>query len=496
MSMVDLLKFLNVLKQFQFAKPSFKRLILVGDPNQLPAIGYGKVFKDILYYLRSNERFRHNFIELTGNYRSTLYGNKVLDLSHVFEEKGEPDAEIEDILQAKSGDRDISNGFRIVFWKDENELKNKIEKEFIDLAKNENLDGNLQELLHQLLGLNKNGAFRKEVLPRLDYFQIITPYLSGLSGADGLNDYFQKSFKSLFNLSLAKGLFKESDKIIRTKNYYDDENLLISNGSIGLIKSDPNDALFFQENKYEEIKLKDIRKNEREFLELAYAISIHKSQGSGFDNIFLVVPNRYGLLSKELIYTALTRCKKTIVLFLQNMPEKQNKKSLLEIARTRTFTDSRKTSLLLNQPFRYFSLEPESGVFVQSRTELMIYHSLKLKRELVGKTEFDFFYEKYPTDAFGNEIKIKTDFTIISQGRTFYWEHLGRLGNRDYERVWSKLKRPTYRSNNLESQLITTDELRGISTEKIDLIVDAIYSYKIISEDITNKYSLNHYSLR
>lgn len=496
MSMVDLLKFLKVLKQFQFSKPSFKRLILVGDPNQLPAIGYGKVLKDILYYLRSTEKYRNNFIELTGNYRSTLSGNKVLELSHVFEEKGEPNAEIEDILQAKSGDKNISDGFRILFWRDEKELKDKIEKEFIELSKKENLDGSKQELLHQLLGLNKNGSFKKDNLPKLDYFQIITPYLSGLSGADGLNDYFQKSYKSSLELTLAKGLFKEADKIIRTKNYYEDEKLLISNGSIGLIKSDHYESLFFQENKYEEVKLKNIRKNEREFLELAYAISIHKSQGSGFDNIFLVVPNRYGLLSKELIYTALTRCKKTIVLFLQSMPEKQNKKSLLEIARTRTFTDARKTSLLLIQPFRYFSLEPEEGVFVQSRTELIIYHALRIKREQVGKTEFDFFYEKYPTDSAGIEIKIKTDFTIISKGRIFYWEHLGRLGNRDYERVWFKLKRPTYKSNNLERHLITTDELKGISTEKIDSIVDAIYKGEILSEDKTNKYSLNHISLR
>ena len=68
--------------------------------------------------------------------------------------------------------------------------------------------------------------------------------------------------------------------------------------------------------------------------------------------------------------------------------------------------------------------------------------------------------------------------------------------NRDYERVWFKLKRPTYKSNNLETYLITTDEFKGISTEKIDSIVNAIFSGEILSEDKTNKYFPNHFSLR
>ena len=55
-----------------------------------------------------------------------------------------------------------------------------------------------------------------------------------------------------------------------------------------------------------------------------------------------------------------------------------------------------------------------------------------------------------------------------------HWEHLGRLGNRVYERLWKNLKRPTYKANLLESDLLTTDELRGLSTDKIDAIIQQI----------------------
>ena len=99
------------------------------------------------------------------------------------------------------------------------------------------------------------------------------------------------------------------------------------------------------------------------------------------------------------------------------MTKEKNRKSLLEFARNTTFTDSRKTSLLLDKPFRYFSLEPEKGVYVQSRTELMIYHALKRKRDELGSSAFDFYYERHPINSNGEEVKIKTDFTVISKGK-------------------------------------------------------------------------------
>jgi exodeoxyribonuclease V alpha subunit len=148
------------------------------------------------------------------------------------------------------------------------------------------------------------------------------------------------------------------------------------------------------------------------------------------------------------------------------------------------------------QPFRYFSLEPEPGVFVQSRTELMIYHALMRMRDELGKNKFDFLYEQYPVLADGTSLKIKTDFSVICGPSTWYWEHLGRLGNRVYERTWKTLKRPSYVNAGLETKLITSDELRGISPVKIDTIIKSIANGSVANEDSSQKYSLFHYSLR
>lgn len=498
MSMVDLIKFHDVLKQFQFSKPCFKRLILVGDPNQLPAIGYGKVLKDILYYLKSNELYKNNYIELNGNLRAELVESKVITLSSSFEESGEIDDNLESVLNKVGSDKTDLPGLNFYYWSNENELRNKIEKEFILLCKRERITGTKQEQLHQLLGLNKNGSQKNNKLPTLDNFQILTPYLAGPSGADGINDYIQREFKHDLELNLAKGLFKEYDKIIRTKNYYNYETkeLQISNGSIGLIHKGGNEVLQFQESDFTEIKVRELRKNEREFFELAYAVSVHKSQGSGFDHLFIVIPQKPGLLSRELIYTALTRCRKSVSLFLQYQPDKPSQLNVLSFARGRTFTDCRKTSLLLEQPFRYYSLEPEPGVFVQSRTELMIYHELKRKREMLGSDNFDFKYEMYPVNQYGEEIKIKTDFTIYTKGKIWLWEHLGRLGIASYVRNWKTLKRPTYEKNGFSESLITTDELKGLSIDKIEIIINLIAEGEVTTEDLSNKYSFHHFSLR
>src|SRR5690606_24269905 len=114
------------------------------------------------------------------------------------------------------------------------------------------------------------------------------------------------------------------------KNYYEGKELLLSNGTLGIINEVKSESFYFEDyDGVSSIDFKDLRTSEREFFDLAYAITVHKSQGNGFNHLFLVIPERFGLLSKELIYTALTRTKKSITLFIQN--PKDNKKTVLEI---------------------------------------------------------------------------------------------------------------------------------------------------------------------
>jgi hypothetical protein len=237
-----------------------------------------------------------------------------------------------------------------------------------------------------------------------------------------------------------------------------------------------------------------IRSSDQEFFDLAYAITVHKSQGSGFNHSFFVLPNKSGLLSKELIYTALTRSRESISLFVQGEPGGTFEKSVLEKSRLRSYTESRKTSLLLDKPFRYYALEVD-GKFIESRVELLIYQALKTAQERLGPENISFMYEVKPT-VNGTELPMKTDFTIITKNGIWYWEHLGRIGNKKYEWTWHQVKKPSYQKFSAYENLLTTHERNGINPEKIAEIIRLIVENNVATEDPSNRYSKHHYSLR
>ncbi|GAB3740519.1 ATP-dependent DNA helicase [Spirosoma lituiforme] len=495
MSMVDLVKCKRLFDLFEFRRPSFKRLIFVGDPNQLPPIGYGKVLKDIIYYLKSHPEYKSSYIELQANCRNELAESQILDLSEGFV----PDGDLSDDLlkRIKSGKPDISKGLRIHYWQTEVELYNHINAEFDDLCNSHQFTGTREERMNQLFRLLPNGAVNSQKKPDLDRLQLITPYNADFWGTGQLNDFIQEHYKSSKELALMNNRFKQADKIIRTKNYYERNKLVLSNGSIGLIRMEgKQEVLYFPELK-EPMPLNGesgIRSSDREDFDLAYAISVHKAQGSGFNHVFLILPKKLGLLSKELVYTALTRSKESVTLFVQGSFDEPFGKGVLDKARSRSFTESRRTTLLLPKPFKFYALEAD-GTFIESRVELLIYQALKAAQNNVGEADFTFSYEEKPF-ANGTEVPIKTDFTIRHQTTTWYWEHLGRLGNKRYEQTWQEVKKPTYKSAGLYEQLLTTDERSGIDPAKIDEIIRGIVSGNVSTEDRTERYSSHHFSLR
>jgi len=490
-SMVDLLKFERLLNIFNFEEPSFKRLILIGDPNQLPAIGYGRILEDLLSYLRTNPQYHNNYIQLETNCRSELKNNDVLKLAEAFKQNGEFDLDL--LSKFKNKETIISEGFKARYWTNKEDFYQQIEAEFEILSKNEGLKGDITSKLNQILGLTENGEI-DEYKTKIENFQILTPYNSQYSGASSINGHIQTQFKN-YKFEFRKNQFKKGDKLIRTKNYYNNKELILSNGTMGIINNEKKEENFYYETSdgLYYIPFNEIRRNEQEYFELAYAISVHKSQGSGFNHLFLVLPARYGLLSKELVYTALTRTKKSITLFLQTNDEKNN--NVLEIAQNRSFSASRRTSLMLDKPYRFYDLEPEPGIYVESRVELLIYHLLMKKRDELGIDKFNFSYETKPNIE-GSVINIKTDFTVYCNNIVWYWEHLGLLGQHKYTWTWQNLKKKTYKEAGIWDNIITTDETNGINPGKIEKIIDLIIQNKIETEDKHNQYSNHHYFIR
>jgi ATP-dependent exoDNAse (exonuclease V) alpha subunit len=493
MSMVDLMKLRRLFKLFNFKIPSFRRLILVGDPHQLPAIGYGKVLKDIIYYLTTHPKYADSYIELQTNCRQELAESKILEFSEGFITDGELSPELKDKIA--SGDIDVSKGFRVHYWQTEDQLNKILDTEFDVLTKSLKIKGDKLARLNQLFGLSSNGGAIDFGKLNLEYFQILSPYKSDYFGTGQINEYIQTEYKVDLELELMDDWFKQSDKIIRTKNYYVKNRLILSNGSIGLIRDDGDTQLYFSELEEPMALYGDdgIRSSEQEYFDLAYTITVHKSQGSGFHHTFFVLPNKPGLLSKELVYTALTRSRESITLFIQGTPGDLFDKTVLEKARSRSYTESRKTSLLLDKPFRYYALEAD-GQFIESRVELLIYQALKESQKKYGEN-LSFMYEVRP-EIEGQKLPMKTDFTIITGSGIWYWEHLGRIGNKKYEWTWQEIKKPSYQKFNAFEKLITTDERNGINPDKISEIISLIIENKVETEDPTKRYSNHHYSLR
>ena len=488
-SMVDLIKFKDLIGYFNVDNPAFKRLILVGDQYQLPPIGFGKVFIDLIRYLKNAEEYEANFIELEVNCRQEL-DDKIIDFSKIYSKQN---IAYESLLEEAAKGGDLSEKFHISYWSTQDELQNKLKERFRKLDKKNN--DSLNAILNGLLELDANGGINTETgqdIFKLDAFQLLAPYRTGQCGTIILNQVIQDEFRKDVDFISLKGFaFKHSDKIIQTRNFYVDDDLFLSNGSMGLVIKDGKASQFyFPERGYEPLRSSEI--DDAEYLELAYCITVHKSQGSGFDHVFLIIPKKLTILCRELLYTALTRSRQSLSVFVEGRPGEPYENTLFELIRTRSYTETRKTSLL-GLPLWDFSLEPEKGVFVRSRAEYIIYRNLLDAKDKYKDFVFD--YEEYP-EIDGRRIKIKTDFTIVTKaGKTYYWEHLGLLGNNYYEKKWD-FKYGTYKKEGILNYLITTDERRGLNEDKIRKIIEDLRSDRLQNEDKYKMYSDHHYYLR
>lgn len=228
-------------------------IIFVGDINQLPSISMGSVFKDMC----DSKQIKVNY--LTKVYRQSL------------------DSYI------------VRNAYNI---QDNKELELNDDFKFYKI--------NEFEEIH-------------DILKDIDYeYQVLCPMRVGRIGTITINQLCQDMLNGKEEQKVfANGkFFKVGDKVIQLDNNYNKE---VYNGELGIIKEILPDkvTVFFENNNIQEI---EYLKTELYQLDLAYAISIHKSQGSEAEHVVLVVDGNEDFLSKELIYTAITRAKKDIIL--------------------------------------------------------------------------------------------------------------------------------------------------------------------------------------
>ena len=283
MSMVDLPLFHALLKAVLVGT----RLILVGDKDQLPSVGAGAVLKDLL----QSERF------------------PTVMLTKIFRQAGESDI----VVNAHK----INKGERVV-------LDNK-SMDFFFLKRS---DPNV--IISVLLTLIQK-KLPKYVEATAYDIQVLTPTRKGLLGVERLNgilqQYMNPPSQDKKEKEYAGTIFREGDKVMQIKNNYQleweirnryglpvDKGTGIFNGDMGIIK---------EMNLYAEtmtVEFDDARQVEYSFkqleeLELAYAITIHKSQGSEYPAVVMPIwPGPRMLMNRNLLYTAVTRARRCVTM--------------------------------------------------------------------------------------------------------------------------------------------------------------------------------------
>ena len=267
------------------------KIVMVGDSYQLPSVGPGQVLHDVI------GSGKIDVVELKELYRQGKDSN-ILTLAY-------------DIRQGEVDDGCFNQ---------------KEDLTFIDCVDDEVVN-NLMEVASSF----KDLSYKK--------FQILAPMYKGRYGIDIINERLQSIFnpkdKSKKDIVVGDGIFREGDKVIELTNM-PDEN--IYNGDIGIISqiiTNPSRKIIVD---FDGNEVTFTAANFNKF-RLAYAISIHKSQGSEFDVVLMPLVQSYKkMLYRRLVYTGITRSKKMLYLI--------GDRKALRQAVNNTSSDIRRTSIL------------------------------------------------------------------------------------------------------------------------------------------------------
>ena len=270
MSMVDTLLFKTLIQ----AVPTSMHVVLVGDKDQLPSVGPGQIFHDLLDFAELPK------VELTNIHRQAA-DSTIIPLAHAIKEGKLP-----------------------------SDLTNKMpDRSFISCHANQ-----VPSVVQQIIDLSKKRDYSANDI------QILAPMYRGQAGIDRLNELAQQAYNPPANGKQEvdfRGLtFRVGDKVLQLVNVPEKN---IFNGDIGKITAIESGRTVGKKN--ESITV-DFDGNEVSYsrmewnqLRLAYCISIHKAQGSQFKMVLLPIVQQFSrMLQRNLLYTAITRAAEKLVL--------------------------------------------------------------------------------------------------------------------------------------------------------------------------------------
>lgn len=500
-----------------------KRIIFVGDNNQLPPIGAGRPFVDIIQYLLDNDTIA-DFPEVGSSYAKLNETNR--QLPDKITQRVRSDVRLSRWFCRDCDDKDdgifaeIQAGAedgKVIFkrWTTKEDLEALLQNAIVEATgmKDVNdvagfcksLGGNPQTSGMEFFNDSIGKADKSDCcVSKVEDWQVLCPVRNDSHGVLNINHMIHEKYRRFmldyisnpnnrYKLAdrMGSGEIILGDKVIHLRNEksryaYPQGNYYLANGEIGTVvtkwslepdkkqrkievefASQPGHKFTYDKD--------DFGDDGSEPLELAYALTVHKSQGSQFATVILVMSDKCFLMSRELLYTALTRQKDKLIILYDEEAYNLKKYSSDEYSEiARRYTDLFETPDIVEIGNKYFEEKrihrTKDGTMVRSKSEVIIYNML------LDNGVVPYYEEKL---VLGDTYKLP-DFTIIDEdsGETIIWEHLGMMGNPEYRRRWEE-KKALYAEYGITEEngnlIVTQDSLEGaIDSEAIQRIIDGL----------------------
>ena len=469
------------------------RIILVGDPNQLPPIGPGRPFADLCAYLdpsldesdTKRKKASGALAKLRVTVRQVAEGiSDALQLANWYSGE-EVDPNADQIFEKLSDPKDLKD-LDIILWKTPEELQDQLTKAFVNelgLSSPDDIAG-----FNQALGFvpyNDGWSYPFDDPDGAENFQILSPVKAPAWGTLKLNRFIQETYRpnslrDAWGMSLGGQQIVKHDKVIQNTNEWrngyngnlrESDDYQIANGEIGVAayskKGFMNIVFAGRPMLTFGYQKRDFREGEGP-LDLAYAITVHKAQGSEFEIVFVIIPEQCRILSRELLYTSLTRAKKKLILLIQG----ESPAWLFNLSDPKLSVTANRNGNLFFPSMRLGPVDvpyadhlihrtEKEDLFVRSKSEVII-------ANMLYREEIPFEYER----LFVGEVEPglrRPDFTFIDAGgELILWEHLGMLYRDTYRLSWEK-KKQFYETNEFfegVNLFTTSDDERGAIDSK------------------------------
>ncbi|HEY5870036.1 MAG TPA: ATP-dependent RecD-like DNA helicase [Candidatus Tectomicrobia bacterium] len=480
-----------------------QRIILVGDPNQLPPIGVGRPFADLVAHLEALCEAKieagEALARLTVELRTTAGApSDTLRLASWFNREPQP-VDADRILGDITSGTQL-NDLDLCFWQTPGELYTRLEEQFVSrlrLTAPEDIQG-----FNAALGLTEAGWVPFDDHNGAENFQLLSPVRLHPYGVHALNRWIQQRYRQLqlrsarqpWGLSLGDEEIVWGDKVILTRNGrragWDSKRQAkseeyLANGEIGIACQ----AMGGMKNKLLNVAFAnrpDVRfgfekqsfSADASPLELAYALTVHKAQGSEFRTVFVIIPKtktaRSRFLSRELLYTALTRSRDRLVLLIEGT----DASALFALAKPENSEIARRnTNLFTGGVRRDGELFPYAAHLVHRTTRDEMVQSkseLAIANYLHGRG-LPYYYIR-PFTAVDGGRTLYPDFTFIKDsGDLILWEHLGMLDQAGYRSGWDWKRAWYQRHGFIEGvNLFTTAEGPGLDMQHVMETADRV----------------------